>query len=99
MLGGAPSLGVAERIKELEIQGYTLLPGLLDPEQVERLPVDVRPYLCRPNRGLSDTTTVNWREDLPPGGSGLRPRRWSRHAQMTRESGETLDGRHADDIR
>lgn len=44
MLGGAPSLGVAERIKELELQGYTLLPGLLDPEQAERLPVDVRSY-------------------------------------------------------
>ena len=99
MPGSALPLGVAERVKELELQGYTLLPGLLDPEQVERLPVDVPPYRCRPNRGLSDTTTVNWREDLPSGGGGLRPRRWSRHAQMSRESGETLDGRHADDIR
>jgi len=33
----APPLGVAEHIKALELHGYTLLPGLLDPEQVGEL--------------------------------------------------------------
>ena len=40
-------------------------------EQLDRLPKDLRPYLSRPNCGLSDTTIVNWREDLPAGGDGL----------------------------
>ena len=59
-----------------------------DPAQLQRLPEDIRPFLCRPNRGLSDTMIVNWREDLPFGGCGLGPRRWSGHAQTDRESGE-----------
>jgi hypothetical protein len=70
-----------------------------DSAQLDRLPADVRPYLCQPNRGLSDTTIVNWREDLPSGGCGLGPRRWSGHSQMTCERGQTSDRRHADDIR
>ncbi len=70
-----------------------------DSEQLQRLPGDVLPFLARPNRGLSDTTIVNWREDLPSGGRGLGPRRWSRHAQTTCESGETSDKSRADDTR
>ena len=73
-----------------------------DSEQLERLPEDIRPFLRQPNRGLRDTTIVNWRGDLPSGGRGLGPRRWSGHAQRSRESGEsggTPNGRHPGDTR
>jgi Phytanoyl-CoA dioxygenase (PhyH) len=68
-----------------------------DSGQLEGLPGDVLPFLGRPNRGLSDTTIVNWREDLPASGRGLGPRRWSMRAQTTREGAS--GGNRADDVR
>jgi hypothetical protein len=65
-----------------------------DAEQLARLPVDLRPYQSRPNCGLSDTTIVNWRQDLPVGGRGVGPRRWSTDVET---AGATPNGRHTMD--
>lgn len=46
------------------------------PESLARMPEDVRRLADRPNRGLADTTIVNWREGLPAAGVGLGPQRW-----------------------
>jgi len=54
-----------------------------DAHQLDLIPVDLRPYLDRPNCGVRDTTIVNWRENLPVGGRGLGPRRWSTGTEAT----------------
>lgn len=46
------------------------------PESLARMPDDVRRLADRPNRGLADTTIVNWREGLPAAGVALGPQRW-----------------------
>jgi Phytanoyl-CoA dioxygenase (PhyH) len=62
-----------------------------DRAQLANLPTEMLPFLAQPNRGLSDTTIVNWREDLPASGRGLGPRRWSTRAQATRASKDASD--------
>jgi hypothetical protein len=52
-------------------------------DQLNRLTPEMRSLLGRPNQGLTDTTIVNWREDLPVGGRGLGSRRWAREVPAT----------------
>lgn len=58
------------------------------PDSLARIPEDVRRLVERPNRGLADTTIVNWREDLPAAGPGLGPLRWLPHGNGNRPAGE-----------
>jgi hypothetical protein len=56
------------------------------PDGLARLPEHTRLLVDRPNRGIDETTIINWQRDMPTGGVGLGARRW-RHICDDRRSG------------
>jgi ectoine hydroxylase-related dioxygenase (phytanoyl-CoA dioxygenase family) len=48
------------------------------PASANALDPSLRALFKGPNHGLSDTNIVNWSDELPFGGIGLSPQRWSR---------------------
>ena len=69
------SLSVEQRIRSIELDGYVVIPDH-DPERVESLPPEVRPFFRSLNTRRIEYDLPNRPDSMARSAPGISPQRW-----------------------